>query len=150
MRFIITRLQPPFLCGKLPRGFKTQIKIHFQPKGSIDCTQAAHLPAAGLSGGCQGPWWGSVLRKAAALQYLCCVSPTLPCSCALFLKFSSTLASVQLSSKIPQTLSASQFSQWLSWRCLSQQEGCPCIQQVWVLSVSSLTLINFFPCSEQD
>lgn len=125
MRFIITQLQPLFLCGKLPTGLKIQIKIHFQPKGSIDCTQAAHSPAAGLSGGCQGPGWGFVLRKAAALQYLCCVSPTLFCSCALFLKFSSTLASVQMFLKLPQTLCAPQFSQWLSWRCLSQQEGCP-------------------------
>lgn len=125
MRFIITQLQPPFLCGKLPTGFKTQIKIHFQPKGSIDCTQAARSPAAGLSGGCQGPRGGFVLRQAAALQYLCCVSPTLPCSGALFLKFSSTLASVQLFFKLPQTLPASQISQWLSWRCLSQQKGCP-------------------------
>lgn len=151
MRFIITQLQPPFLCGKLPTGFKIQIKIHFQPEGSIECTQAAPSPAAGLSGGCQGPGWGFVLRKAAALQYLCCVSPTLPCSCTLFLKFSAHLDQSNCSLKylrpsLPPSLAAdSRGSVWAS------RKVALCIQQVWVLStVSPLTSINFFPCTEQD
>lgn len=148
MRFIITQLQPSFPCGKLPTGFKAQIKIHFQPKGSIDCTQAAHSPPAWLSGGCQGPHWGFVLRKAAAFQYLCCVSLTLPCSCAFFLKFSSTVPEVQLLFKLPQTFSASQFSQRLLWRCLSQQEGCPLHSTG--LSACHCQLTDFFPCTEQD
>lgn len=40
----------PFLCGKLPTGFKIRTKIHLQPKGSIDCIQATQLPALGLPG----------------------------------------------------------------------------------------------------
>lgn len=151
MKFIIIQLQPPFLCGKLPTGFEIQIKTDFQPKGSIDCTQAAHSPAAELSGGCQGPHWGFVLRKAAALQYPCCISPTLSCSCVFFLKSSSTFVSSKYSlnclrpSLLPSLASDSRGGVWASRKVVL------CIQQVWVPStVSSLTSINFFPCSEQD
>jgi len=51
-------------------GFKIRTKIHLQSKGSMDCTQAIRPPAVGLSGGCQGPGQGRVLKKR-------CCSPVL-------------------------------------------------------------------------
>lgn len=114
----------PFLCGKLPTGFKIQTKTHFQPKGSTECIKAIQLPALGLSGGLWGPGQGYELKKkSGAQQYLDCVSSILPCSRSLFLKFSSRLPRAQPSPEPPQTFPPSMLSQRQPQSCSRERES---------------------------
>lgn len=136
----------PILCGKLPTGFKIWTKIHFQPKGSIDCIQAIQLPAAGLFlGGCQGPGQGRV----PAVPHLRFIHTSLLCS--LFLKFSSRLASLQLPSTTSDPLSLKSSANGSCRGVQASRKAVHCSQRVQVLStVSPLTSMNFLPCREQD
>lgn len=141
MKFIITQLQPPFLCGKLPTGFKIQIKIHFQPKGSIDCTQAAHSLAAWLSGGCQGPHWGfEDLEKLLLSSTSAVFHPHFPVHTPFFYSVPAHLQQPNCSlNYLRPSLSPSLARE--AWGGVwASRKDVLCIQQVWVLStVSSLT-----------
>lgn len=143
----------PFLCGKLPTGFKIQTKIHFQPEGSTECIKAIQLPALGLSGGLWGPGQGVSLKKSGAQQSLDCISSILPCSCSLFLKFSSRLPQAQPSLEPPQTFPPSRLSQQLPQSCPREWESQTLLSAAPCASCSQPTaqaVSNFFPRSKQD